>query len=78
MFAGEESNTMGGKHPEPDNNQQRKNYEQNAEAVFVVRGFHYARYPCAFSSSPLRTAAPAAPRMVLCESTVNFQSKILQ
>ncbi len=35
-------------------------------------------YPCALSNSPFSRAAPAAPRIVLCESTVNFQSKILQ
>src|SRR5260370_22458055 len=36
------------------------------------------RYPCALSSSALSSAAPAAPRMVLCERTVNFQSSSRQ
>src|SRR5258708_27397702 len=36
--------------------------------------FSHPRYPFAFSSSALSNAAPAAPRIVLCESTVNFQS----
>src|SRR6202453_3529678 len=30
--------------------------------------------PCAARNSPFNTAAPAPPRIVLCESTVNFQS----
>ena len=34
----------------------------------------YPKYPCALSNSALSSAAPAAPRIVLCDNTVNFQS----
>src|SRR6266852_6115914 len=37
-------------------------------------GESYPRYPWSFSNSAFSSAAPAAPRIVLCESTVNFQS----
>src|SRR5208283_1779953 len=37
----------------------------------------HPRYLFALRSSALRTAAPAAPRIVLCDRTVNFQSRTL-
>src|SRR5580704_6569562 len=33
-----------------------------------------ASLPCAARNSPFNTAAPAPPRIVLCDRTVNFQS----
>src|SRR6202035_86656 len=38
----------------------------------------HLRYPWTFSTSAFSKAAPAAPRMVLCERTANFQSRTPQ
>jgi hypothetical protein len=52
-------------------------------ALSVVEGClrgrfsHHPRYPFAFSNSAFSRAAPAAPRIVLCDRTVNFQSRTL-
>src|SRR5215471_4888419 len=63
--------------PKHTNTHKRGDHAYDAASSFTHRA-HQPRYPCALSSSPFRTAAPAAPRMVLCESTVNLQSKMLQ
>src|SRR5882762_2831366 len=47
-----------------------------------LRVFHgltlaHPRYPFALRSSAFSRAAPAAPRIVLCDRTVNFQSRTL-
>src|SRR5277367_1517709 len=40
----------------------------------LASGFPASSFPNDISSSAFSSAAPAAPRIVLCESTVNFQS----
>ena len=58
--------------PECTDHDQHRDHDPKPGSALPADCFDQLRYPWARNSSPFRMAAPAAPRMVLCESTVNL------